>query len=645
MRILIMAALSACAAFSQIIAVDGTNTSGHAEGVGPTSLTFARTIGSGTNRALYVICGGLGSGTQPSSYTYNGTTMSVITTGANGGLVTSIFRMLNPPTGTANVVIGWAAFNQTYDRIDCAAIAFTGVDQTAPENTTFTDNSLQSTTLTATVRNTWLLGVALNHNGNLTASNGQTQLFYQNSGSWAVTAMAGFVGPSVRGSNTIGWTQDSGTATWGMAAIAIRPAQSQQGVDETIASAASIKTSFGTRPSLTISPAVTATQPFADNVGGDTIYTAWVPASIRSGSYGGGSILGSYNDGTGMGCTNQQICLFSMDTYDPTGVTPPTFTNINQMTSYGTIGTLCYDSTVGVHKSRAVFSVGSLLFMPIVCLNNSTWVPRQTGLIVSPDGGAHWCNYKTYLAHTGSPGCDSSNWQATGDAPVDINGYQWPLTTGNKMGEFSPIDMLCEGGDANCAVAQGVNPLYVYFHANTDAGGLYIHRVLKSLGMAIMDPANWESYVDGNWVANSPQSATTANAALPLTMCCSRISYLRNFGVFGIFRHESTSPMHFYYSPTPWGPWRAGNTMTVGNSGLQFPSLVGGLCPTYDTTTGKVTCTLYTNDTDSHGLYIHQINLGNITLPPVATNTLHWTSLTNTQWTSMTNTQWTTMGN
>ncbi len=50
--------------------------------------------------------------------------------------------------------------------------------------------------------------------------------------------------------------------------------------------------------------------------------------------------------------------------------------------------------------------------------------PHDVTFLISPDYGIHWCNPYTWANRSGSPGCDSSNWQANGDPPTcgAING-------------------------------------------------------------------------------------------------------------------------------------------------------------------------------------------------------------------------------
>lgn len=104
---------------------------------GSTSLTISHTVGSGSDRVLYVLCEGQNSTDLMSggTVTYGGTSLgsglqSIVELG-NGSNFMRVYRMTAPTTGTANVVLtpSSTAFLHVY------CVSLTGVDQTTPEGT------------------------------------------------------------------------------------------------------------------------------------------------------------------------------------------------------------------------------------------------------------------------------------------------------------------------------------------------------------------------------------------------------------------------------------------------------------------------------------------------------------------------------
>ncbi|MEO8596822.1 MAG: hypothetical protein ABI759_26115 [Candidatus Solibacter sp.] len=169
---------------------------------------------------------------------------------------------------------------------------------------------------------------------------------------------------------------------------------------------------------------------------GDSYYwTAWMPNASGLPVTNGLPIVGTINDFSAP-CTGGNLAILQLDAFNWSNPNASRSTVVNCMTSFGTsLGAL--DSppgwkshltgssppddglTVGGWKSRAPFSKGGILYLP---------VERQVGsgapsahaatYIMSPDSGKHWCNPYTYFTHAGAPGCDSSNWKADGDAPL-----------------------------------------------------------------------------------------------------------------------------------------------------------------------------------------------------------------------------------
>jgi len=362
----------------------------------------------------------------------------------------------------------------------------------------------------------------------------------------------------------------------------------------------------------------------ANPSGGDTQMYTWTTAATKAGNWSGvggsGSIVGVYNDGGGFGCPDnvsptwgRSICVYQITAYDPT-MSSVTISLVNSMDSYLTsAASSCYDG-VRQMKSRKPFAFDGVIFLPIFCMSGPVATPAfagyQSGYIVSPDGGAHWCNYKSFNAHSGSPDCDSSNWQATGDNPVDAAGFQFPLADGtNKMTRMQIVDYLCQDNTVACPSASGVDTAHLYFITSPTANGntAYLIRVLKSVGWrGLMNPSNFEAYASGSW-SSTLQNATDVSGGVALNTCCSTFTFMGDFGIFVAWVHSSTTSIPYATAPAPWGPWTSGGSFSIGGVQTGFPGPIAGLCPTYGTP-GRVICTIASSPTED--LRLAQVDLG-----------------------------------
>jgi hypothetical protein len=119
--------------FSKQVAAQVTynNASSAVFSASSTTLTFSHTTGAGSNKLLLV---GVSSRDRlVSGVTYDGTPLSfVISELSNTDAYTYIYRMVNPPSGTFDVVVTLSSNSGSNHRPVAGAISFFGVDQSTP---------------------------------------------------------------------------------------------------------------------------------------------------------------------------------------------------------------------------------------------------------------------------------------------------------------------------------------------------------------------------------------------------------------------------------------------------------------------------------------------------------------------------------
>lgn len=184
---------------------------------GSTSLTISHTVGSGSDRALYVFVDVSNSTDLMSTgtVTYGGTSLTAVgsvETG-NGSNFLRAFRLVAPASGTANVVItpSASAFLHAY----CVSLA--GVDQTTPEGTVVTSPASGSNTTSASPISTTVTlgtdGMALDMITRRIASSSLTPDASQTRNGTELTAGSIATSGSSRkagsGSTTMTWTHAS----------------------------------------------------------------------------------------------------------------------------------------------------------------------------------------------------------------------------------------------------------------------------------------------------------------------------------------------------------------------------------------------------------------------------------------------------
>lgn len=220
-------------------------------------ITIAHTTGSGSNRLMLV---GISDRNRlVSSVTYGGVPLTLVGENSlNGNARVALYMLLNPASGTANVVVN---FNVVPDYGAVVNVAtYSGVDQSSPLGTFASAQNFKNpptVSVSAAVGDV-VYDVVAARNSTLIAGTGQTQRWNINSGS-EITG-GGSTKPGAATTTTT-WTV-SGNVDWAIGAVAIKPASAVS------------STSF------TQSPALCS----ALNIKGNTTITVTAYANIVSGT-------------------------------------------------------------------------------------------------------------------------------------------------------------------------------------------------------------------------------------------------------------------------------------------------------------------------------------------------------------------------
>ena len=143
-----------------------------------TSITLSLTVGSGSDRMLVV---GVGTGVTGGIYrvsgvTYNGDAMTqrVGTIAPQANFVHGLWYLINPDSGTNNVV---ASFSTSASLSWMGAAAYTGVAQTAPEasNSGTGAGTTEVGSVVSTSDNAWGVMWGVNNGNSISASTGCTE--------------------------------------------------------------------------------------------------------------------------------------------------------------------------------------------------------------------------------------------------------------------------------------------------------------------------------------------------------------------------------------------------------------------------------------------------------------------------------------
>lgn len=199
------------------ISIDASNT---VTGLG-TPISVSHTTGAGANRLMLV---GISQKNKTVlSVTYGGTPLTLVgDNNINGNARIALYALVNPPSGTANVVVNFSSAPDKGAVVNVTT--YINVNQTTPLGTFVTDQNRNATPSLTVVSAAGELvyDVIAVRSGNTTPAGGQTQRWNMTSGQeieGAGSTKAGAV------STTMSWT-NSGSLDWAMGAVAIKPAAS-----------------------------------------------------------------------------------------------------------------------------------------------------------------------------------------------------------------------------------------------------------------------------------------------------------------------------------------------------------------------------------------------------------------------------------
>jgi hypothetical protein len=122
------------------VTIDNTSSKGAFNAAGVLQMTWSHTVGSGASRALYVSVSTRALFPFPSvragQVSYGGQPLTAVGTVFSPNSVNAVemFRMINPPTGTANIIVNFIAVS---DYALGGSVSFTGVSQTTPNGAFF----------------------------------------------------------------------------------------------------------------------------------------------------------------------------------------------------------------------------------------------------------------------------------------------------------------------------------------------------------------------------------------------------------------------------------------------------------------------------------------------------------------------------
>jgi type II secretory pathway pseudopilin PulG len=164
--------------------------------------------------------------------TYAGRTLTQVAGAGNGNRpLAEIWILADPPVGASNVVVTYSNNDQTV----VGALLFSGVDLTTPIDgaayqATANNGTSATSTVTTVSDNAWVVDVLSLNNGvtpTMTPLTGRTERWNRPVGS-SITGAGSTFGPrSPAGGVSLRWTW-SGSRSWALSAVALRPAARPQ---------------------------------------------------------------------------------------------------------------------------------------------------------------------------------------------------------------------------------------------------------------------------------------------------------------------------------------------------------------------------------------------------------------------------------
>jgi hypothetical protein len=359
---------------------------------------------------------------------------------------------------------------------------------------------------------------------------------------------------------------------------------------------------------------------YPPQAGGDThTLRSVIPPNANTcpnGTFKGGTcVYGQWGDGTLGESPSYGIAIYQL-VYDPSNI------NNSTMTTGTTVAgnTRCTWLNAGPSDPKYnlyaidVRNVGTDLYVTYTCLTvenvpSCTFCAVNMGTAIAPAAGGytHWCNYTTYINHTGSPGCDSSNWVSGFDLPTSQADFQWPSAGGAGDFTSNKIEYL------NCVVSPqpfssykipGLDTSYTYCLGRTgDRANGYAFRFHGDQ----MLPANWEAYNRGTWDSNLAHATATSGGCI---IGPQYVMYLPDFQKFAYVGQLNEYPACISTADYPWGPYSSGISFT-SNLQNHFPILMPA---SYNVTGGgHVQVVLVTNDKNGANLSLQLLDLGMVT--------------------------------
>ncbi len=188
-----------------------------------TSLTLSHTVASGDARILVVNVATKG-GDLASGVTYGGVTLTKVMSVASGTVVgTSLWRLVNPVVGTADLVATLTASNV----IAIGATSYTGVHQTTPLGTAVggSANSATASVVVSSAANELVVdGVASLNDASIAVGAGQTLRYRAGATGASFSPVSTSSTEPGAASVTMSWSLPGAQPFWAIVAVPIKPA-------------------------------------------------------------------------------------------------------------------------------------------------------------------------------------------------------------------------------------------------------------------------------------------------------------------------------------------------------------------------------------------------------------------------------------